>query len=124
MDEEGHLVHVEFETIQGSSDEDEDAKVRIVCFTGKVNIDSFVWHRIKERDPGFDLPVFNSVVDPWHFGKDPVPRIRVTNVPYGSRSFSFRQWQDATKNKFFVLSYCLLPVLFEGNLHHSSEIKS
>ncbi len=66
MDEEGHLVHVQFETIQGSSDEDEDAKVQIACYTWMDNIAFFVLLRSKERDPGFDFPdlVFNSVVDP------------------------------------------------------------
>ncbi len=117
MDEEGHLVHVEFETIQGSSDEDEDAKVWIACNTWKDNIDSFVWHRIKEIKKGIQGLIsriwFSTVL--WIrgiFGMDPDPRIRATNVPYGSRSCSFRQWQDAPKNKFFVLSFLLITGTF------------
>ncbi len=54
------------------------------------------------------------VVDPWHFGMDPDPRIRSTDIRIGIRIllFSSVTFKMPTKNNFL---FCLL--LFEANIY-------
>ncbi len=53
----------------------------------------------------------SSVVDPWHFGTDPDPPIRTTDLRIRIQILIIRQWLTKCQQIFFP------KFLFEGNLH-------
>ncbi len=67
----------------------------------------------------------SSVVDPWHFGKDPDPEFApLTN---GSGSCYFRYWPSKMGNKNYFVVFCFLVFsayyFLKLHLHHFSKIK-